>query len=159
MKTEMLIQEIENCFPYVEKPCGSELPFHKVGCNQCDFLVADLEPYKEKKISEKGIREAYTEMSCLSAKGWCWVLPSYLRHCVLSIDESRDFAEFLIYNLSPREEHKQGVAERLSEINHEQLNCILSFLYWCESSEHWVSKYCPDNLAEAIVFVNKLKSS
>lgn len=157
MKTEILIQEIENCFPYVEKPQGLALPFHKNGCHQCEFLVEDLELYKEQQIPEKGIREAYTEMSCLSAKGWRWVLPSYLRLCVLSVEECRDFTEFLIYNLSPAEAHKAGAKERLSELNQEQLNCILSFLNWCQTSGHWVSKYCPENVAQAVVFINELK--
>jgi hypothetical protein len=158
MKTETLIQEIENCFPYVEKPQGLALPFHRDGCHQCEFLVEDLAPYKEQKVSEKGIREVYTEMSCLSAKGWRWVLPSYLRECVLFVEESRDFTEFLIYNLCPAEAHTQGAIERLSELNQAQLNCILSFLNWCQSSEHWGSKYCPEKVAEAVVFINKLKA-
>lgn len=158
MKTEILIQEIENCFPYVERPQKASLSFHKSGCDQCDFLVEDISLYNEKEIPEKGIREVYTEMSCLSAKAWRWLLPSYLRQCVLFVEESRDFTEFLIYNLSPAEEFKQGVIERLSELNKDQLNCILYFLNWCQSSDHWVSKYCSENLAEAIVFMNKLKA-
>lgn len=115
MKTEALIREIENSFPYIEKPQELVLSFHKDGCHQCDFLVDDLAPYKEKEVTEKGIREVYTEMSCLSAKAWRWVLPSCLRQCVLFVEESRDFTEFLIYNLSPADAHKQGTIERLGD--------------------------------------------
>lgn len=157
MKTETLIQEIEACFPYVEKPQEHLLPFHKENCHQCYFLVNDLDTYKEKEIPHEGIREVYTEMSCLSAKAWYWVMPSYLRQCVLLVDECRDFTEFLIYNFSPAEEHKPIITTRLSEFNREQLNCIISFLHWCNTSDHWVSTYCPENLAAAIAFINKLK--
>jgi hypothetical protein len=157
MKTELLIQDIEKYFPFVEKPNSLDIPFHRSGCNQCNCLVEDLEPYKDKEVSVNGIREAYIEMSCLSPKAWRWLLPSYLRQCVFFIHESTDFTEYLIYNLSPGQAHEHDASERLSELNQDQLNCILSFLNWCQGPEHWASKYCSEDISKAIVFINKLR--
>lgn len=81
MNTEQLKTEIEAVFSFVEKPKDEALSFHKDGCFQCEYLRKDLAPYQGQALPSEAIREIHQDMSCLSAQGWRWVLPSYLRFC------------------------------------------------------------------------------
>lgn len=128
MNKEELSKEIEECFPYLEKPIGSELSFHGEGCHQCYFLRADLEEYKGKELPPDAIRHIHQELTCLSASGYSWVLPSYLRFCLTDLAAYNQMeTEFLIYNLGPKEEFQPDTLKRLSELNKRQINCLLHF--------------------------------
>ena len=156
MKAEDLEQELENVFPFTDKPKGIDLSFHQDNCLHCQFLRNDLEIYNDKRLNKEGIRELYNDMSCLSAKGWAWVFPSYLRLCLHQ--EASLFAnetELLIYNLGPETECEEETKQRLSGFSHQQLQCILHFINWWQTNEHW-SKYFASELERANSFISGL---
>ena len=157
MGAKELLEEIERVFPPVEKPSGLEISFHKVGCGHCTYLRKDMEKYTGSQLPEEAIRWIADEMSCLSAKGWRWVLPSYLKWCV-GVDDTCDGrpTEFLIYNLAPKLEHRKGTTQRMSELNGEQIGCLLHFVEWCASHEYW-SDYCSEEISLAHDYLRSIR--
>src|SRR3990167_1862995 len=126
MNTRDLLREVEIAFPFVPKPEGLEISFHKVGCHECDYLREDLADVKGSEVDANALRTVVQEMSSLSAKGWRWILPSYLRHC-LSVDSTYDDmeTEFLIYNLRPDLKYQKDTIARLSLLNSRQIDCLI----------------------------------
>ncbi len=157
MDTEALLKEVEKVFVQVNKPSGLAISFHKVGCCQCEYLRKDMACHEGQWLPSEAIRYLHGEMSCLSAKGWRWVLPSYLRHC-LTQDTNKDpkETEFLIYNLGPALKYQKETIQRLSMLNAEQITCLIHFLEWCAAHEHW-SKYCPEDIDKALAFMRTLR--
>lgn len=156
MHTEQLLQEVENTFPFVQKPKGIEISFHKDDCLLCRYLREDLEEYDQPEIPQAGIQEVHTEMSCLSATGWRWVLPSYLRQSLAAAGDIYDNeTEFLIYNLGPAPEYQPETLERLSALNPQQIACLIHFLEWCSDHEHW-SGYCPEEIHRGLAFLREI---
>lgn len=159
MNTEKLREEIENNFPFIDKPEGKSISFHKDDCYHCVYLRRDLEVYDSKEIPPAAIRHIHQEMSCLSSEGWLWVLPSYLRFCLTDEAAYNQFeTEFLIYNLSPDIEYQSETIERLEALSIEQIKCLISFLEWCQSHEPW-SEYCPEAIEAGIKFLSTLISN
>lgn len=157
MDTEALLSEVERAFPYVEKPRGPDLSFHADGCGLCRYLREDLELYSGRELPPQALRTIHGDMSCLSAAGWSWVLPSYLRHCLTVAGTSNDpETEFLIYNLSPPPEDRAQTTERFGALDEEQLACLVHFLEWCGAHAHW-SDYCKDDISAALLFVRELR--
>ena len=154
--TDALLKEVESFFPWVEKPQGKLLSFHESGCLACEFIRNDLAEYSEKALPDEAIRYLCREMTSLSALGWRWVLPSYLRLC-LSQDPYNDSGEteYLIYNLAPKPKHENETKERLSALSANQINCLGHFIEWCKEHPHW-SDYCPQEIAIATEFVQSL---
>ena len=152
-----LLQEIENVFPFVEKPKGIDLARHKDDCLHCKFALHDIEEYTEAVLPKAGLLKIFNEMSALSPQGWCWVLPSYLRHCIkITVFYDNMETEFLIYNLGPAEEFHAEAIERFSLLNKEQISCLIHFLEWAETHEYW-STYCPEEIQKGLEFLkNKL---
>jgi hypothetical protein len=100
--TKALLQEVEAAFHPVEKPGGSSLSFHKSGCSSCEFLRRDLEQYSASTLPDVAIRYLHNDLSCLSAEGLRWVLPSYLQRCITQNAKYDAIeTEFLIYTLAP----------------------------------------------------------
>ncbi|MDX5373726.1 MAG: hypothetical protein LPK18_14990 [Pseudomonadaceae bacterium] len=158
MKTETILNEVERAFGFVAKPKGASISFHKDGCFQCDFLRKDLLAYKGRELPYEAIRCINQEMSCLSASGWRWALPSYLRYCLTTKTDAADMeTEFLIYNLGPAPKYQAEAIMRFSALNQEQINCLHSFLLWCQEHERW-SKYCPEHIERAINFILTLRA-
>lgn len=150
--------EIEREFPFVEKPQGRSLSFHKSDCDHCIYLRRDLEVYKGKELPREAIRCVHQEMSSLSAKGFAWVLPSYLRYAIASKPSySNTEVEFLIYNLGPELKHQPEAMQRLSGLSSGQISCLISFLAWLKSQEHWVN-YCSEDIERAENFLRTLKA-
>lgn len=157
MNTEMLKREIEDQFTFVDKPEGLAISFHEDDCHQCEFLREELEKYCEQELPEEGIRDVHVEMSCLSAQGWRWALPSYLRYCLT--DEAlltEQETQFLIYNLAPGVEYQSETTSRLSLLSDGQIHCLVHFLEWCREHEHW-GKYFPQEISSGIVFLSALR--
>ncbi|WP_198939337.1 DUF6714 family protein [Motiliproteus sp. MSK22-1] len=159
MESETLLNEIEAVFPHVPRPKDLEVSFHKVDCFECEYIRKDLEKYREPILPDEAIRLLYNDLSCLSSKGWLWVFPSYLRHCITKKNDYDDIeTEFLIYALSPDLKYQKETLERLSGFSKPQLLCLLSFLEWCERHEHW-SDYCADEIENGIGFLKSLLSN
>ena len=157
--TEALLQEIEAAFPPSEKPEGSALSFHQSGCSECEYLRQDLEQYSALTLPDEAIRYLHNDLSCLSAQGLRWVLPSYLRRCVTQDAEYDAIeTEFLIYNLAPEENFEDGTRSRFSWLSREQIKCIFHFLEWCRDHPYW-SKYCAKDIARALTFVCSLTTN
>jgi len=157
MNTEALVIKLEADFPFVDKPVDRSICFHTDECYQCSYLIDDLLIYKGREIPPQAIRCVHQEMSCLSAKGWRWVLPSYLRYCLT--DEARYNemeTEFLIYNLAPSDEYKADTLQRLSGLNKSQINCLIEFLNWCKQQESW-KDYCLEEIEQGIIFLSSIK--
>ena len=158
MKTETVLSHVEQVFGFIKKPRGNSISFHKNDCLQCKFLRQELQPYKDMELPYQGIFCVFQDMSCLSAKGWRWVLPSYLRYCLTKEAEISGMeTEFLIYNLGPNIGHQTETLERLSDLNQEQINCLLNFLFWCREHDYW-SKYYLSDIKRAIGFIQKLRA-
>ncbi len=149
----LLLKEIEEVFPFVEKPNGLSLSYHKAECAECEGVRRDLEAYSEPELPNEALRYLHNEMGCLSAKAWRWVFPSYLRYCV-DVDDTYDGVEteYLIYNFSPELRHQTETYKQLSEFNQAQIDCLIHFLEWCSVHPHW-SEYCKEDIENAIGFI------
>jgi len=156
MDTETLLNEINAVLPCIPKPQSLELSFHKVGCYECEYLRKDMEAYSKPNLPDEAIRHLYNELSCLSSKGWRWVFPSYLRHCITKTSSYDDVeTEFLIYALSPDLKYQKETIQKLSTFTKPQLMCLVHFLEWCGCHEHW-SEYCPEEIEKGIRFLNSV---
>ena len=156
MNSDDLKTKIEKFFPFVDKPKGVELSFHKDDCLHCEFLRQDLQKFSNRQLSKDGIQAIYSEMSCLSAKGWQWALPSYLRFCLEQEPGVRaNETEFLIYNLAPQKEYEIEAMDRLSRFSNAQLRCLLDVISWWQTSKYWLD-YCGEELARASKFISGL---
>ena len=152
MNTEKLLIEIDKTFPFVKKPQGLELSFHKDDCPHCYYLRNDMEKYSE-QIPKEGLSWLHNELSCLSSKGLLWVLPSLLRYCVQTNDTYDGLeTEFLIYHLSPDLKYQKDTIKQLSLFSNEQIGCLKMFIGWCKNHEHW-SEYCSEEISRAIMFL------
>ena len=154
MNTEQLLNEIEKVFPLVDKPKGIDISFHKDDCYECSYLRNDLKKYKNKSLPKEAITCIYNDMSSLSANGWRWVMPSYLKYSVLSeASYANTETEFLFYNLGPEEKYKKETIERLSSFNKNQIYCLIHFLEYCLNNKHWL-EYCGNDINRAIDFLS-----
>ncbi len=153
MDYTILIKEIESVFPFIKKPAGLEVSFHKVDCYDCLCLQREMEKYPNQELPKNALRWLHNEWSCLSAKGWAWVLPSFLRYCVIS-NETSDGSEteFLIYSLAPELKYEKDTINRLTELNKEQISCLIHFIEWFEAQEEWAN-YCPEEMLRAKRFL------
>ena len=151
-----LVVEVDTVFPPVAKPQGLDLSFHRSGCAKCDFLRKDLGDFNGPELPAEGLRHIHQDMSCLSAKAWRWVLPSYLKHCLSANDVLRDETEFLLYNLGPEPKFQEETIERLALLNVQQIDCLIHFLEWCAAHPYW-SRYCDDDIARAATFLRTLR--
>ncbi len=153
MSTEKLAEDIENTFPIVDMPRGSDISFHKDGCFECSWLAEKLERYRGKEFTGDAIRLIHQELTCLSAKAWRWILPHYLKFCLTSEAAYNTMeTEFLIYNLGPDLKYQKDTLQRLTELNTAQIACLIHFLDWCSNHEYW-SEYCPEEIKKAINFL------
>ncbi|MFZ2725174.1 MAG: DUF6714 family protein [Methylococcaceae bacterium] len=158
MNTNSLLKEIQSVFTFVDMPNGNDLVFHKNGCFECNGLQNDIEDYRNKEITGEVIRLVHQELSSLSAKGWRWILPYYLRFCLTSDAEyNRMETEFLIYNLRPSLEFQQDTVTRLSILNKDHINCLIHFLMWCEGQQYW-RDYCLEDIKMAKSFLSSINS-
>jgi hypothetical protein len=158
MDTETLRTEVKRVFIPIKKPSGFAISFHKVGCAQCEYLRKDLEVYRDRLLPSEAIQYMHGEMSCLSAKGRRWVLPSYLDHC-LTADSTTDHdqaTKFLIYNLGPDLKYQKETMQRLSLLNLEQVTCLIHFLEWCAQHAFW-STYCLEDINKGLAFMRALR--
>jgi hypothetical protein len=115
MDTEALLKEIDNVFPGIAKPKGLDLTFHKVGCMQCQDLREDFFQYTDANLPPEAIRYLHQELSCLSAKGMLWVLPSYLKYCLSDAGRYSGMeTEFLIYNFHTDLKYQKDTLKRFS---------------------------------------------
>ncbi len=158
MNEQALKNEIEHVFPFIEKPQGISISFHEDDCSQCGYLREDLSVYLDPELPMEGIRDIHQEMSCLSAEGWRWALPSYLRFCFTkeAVENGME-TEYLIYNLSPAAKHEAETTERLSALSDDQISCLKHFLEWCKEHEYW-AEYCPSEIEAGIEFVSKIRA-
>jgi hypothetical protein len=117
----------------------------------------DLEKYRDPELPGEAIRVIYQEMTSLSALGWRWVLPSYLKHCLTAGEKPPrgDLTEFLIYNLGPEPKFQGEARERLSLLNQQQISCLVRFLEYLASDPEW-SGYCQMNIDRALQFISGL---
>jgi uncharacterized protein DUF6714 len=151
-RDELLI-EIRRVYPIREMPSKRDLRFHPDGCLQCEFISQYLDEHRGGTIDSAVIRYTNNEMTCLSAKGWSWVLPHYLPYCLTAEAEyNQTETEFLIYNLGPKEEFEKETRERLSDLSKPQITCLKHFLHWLSIHPHW-STYCPEDIARATQFL------
>ena len=155
MDAHSLLAEIDQVLPPVLKPKPNDVAFHALGCGQCDDLRADLTEYSDRVLPPEAIRYIHNELSCLSAHGLRWVLPSYLKVCLTQDLYDPLETEFLIYNLAPNPEDEADARQRLSALDLRQLMCLLHFLEWCRDHPHW-STYCPTEIADGILFLQSV---
>ena len=151
--TQRLAAEIDLAFPIEEMPPGRELPFQTLDHFEAEHLVNDLEHFRGRPVDGAAIRLVHQEMSHLSAKGWRWILPHYLRFCLTAEAEyNRMETEFLIYSLGPDLPFQRDTLQRLSLLTAVQIECLVHFLEWCFADEYW-RNYCPNQITKAVDFL------
>ena len=152
-KVDSLLIEIEKAFPFIEMPSKDELMFHAENCEECRYLRNDIEKYREKKITGEFIRLVHQELSLLSVKTWGWLLPYYLRFCLTPEAEQNQMEiEYLIYNLSPKEEFTKDTILRLSFLSDIQVLCLIHFLEWLLGDDYW-GDYFKKDISAALAFL------
>jgi hypothetical protein len=155
MDTQALLEEISSELPPIPKPHSRAIPFHRDGCGHCELLRDDLEQYTEPTLPPEAIRYLHDEWSCLSSQATRWVLPSYLKHCIVQDTYDGLETEFLIYSLRPAPQYEADTRQRLRGLKAGEVTCLLHFLEWCSVHPHW-STYCPEDIALAIQFVRSI---
>lgn len=156
-KRDFLLKEIEQAFPFIEMPSNDELLFHSDNCKECKYLRNDIEKYRDKKITGKFIRLVHQELALLSAKAWEWLLPYYLRFCLTPEAEQNQMEiEYLVYNLSPKEEYKKDTILRLSFLSDIQILCLIHFLEWLFDDEYW-GDFFKEDISAALTFLRNIK--
>jgi hypothetical protein len=156
MDTEILIGEIRRVFPIVDLPTRTELRFHADECPQCEYLADHLDENRGKPVNGPMIRYMHQELSCLSAKGWAWMLPHYLPYCLTPEAEYNQMeTEFLLYNLAPDEQFAPETRIRLSALSPLQLHCLVHFVEWMRGHPKW-SEYCPSEISRALQFLGAI---
>jgi hypothetical protein len=159
MDTLILLQKIEQVFPFVEMPPKGELVFKNNVGVEYDALREDIEHYREAEISGEFIRAIHQELSLLSAAAWQWILPYYLRYGLTGDAEySRMEVEFFIYSLAPADEFKKDTVDKLSRLKQGQVECLIRFLEWCFDRQFW-REYCGDDIERAMEFLSSISTN
>jgi hypothetical protein len=154
---EILRREIEELFPMVSTPDPIEQVLHDPQCPECSELANDLHssPYC---LGGALVRKLHQELSHLSATGWKWLLPIYLRYCLS--DEAiynRFETEFLIFNLSPSARFEEDTRRRLELITGEQLQVLIDLLTWLYSDEYWEDRW-GERIKGGVNFLTSLRA-
>ena len=158
MNRDPLLTEIETVFPEVPMPVGLDLSFHKDDCGHCTYLRQDLEEFRGKPITGETIRVLHQEMTSLSAAGWRWALPHYLKYCLSNEGRyTQTETEFLIYNLGLELKFQREALQRFGGLNTAQIQCLVHFLEWCSDDPHW-SDYCAEDVERALNFMRTINA-
>jgi hypothetical protein len=154
MTPSELLALVERAFPYVPRPELTEISFHQDACAHCEMSLKFLSECTEPALPASAVRYLFDEMSTLSPKATRWVLPSYLRHILVTPEQMESATEFLIYNLGPEAEFEEKTAIRLSLLNKEQIECLLALVEFWQQDAHW-GEYCPEELNRAKSFLER----
>jgi hypothetical protein len=156
LDVNQLRKEIESTFPFAEMPPQSQILAHGSECNECSHLLDDVADLRGTAIDGNAIRLLHQEMSHISAAGWRWILPHYLRYCLTPEAWYNRFeTEFLIYNLGPDLKFQLDTEKRLSLLSSSQLVCLEHFLEWCLEDDYWKVTYT-NHVNRAISFLRVL---
>lgn len=152
-----LLSKIDSVFPVDLSIENHELTFHEKGCRDCDDLRPVLNKLIGKEINGEVINVLHQSLSMLSSKSFLWILPHYMKYCLLPEAEySQQEAQFLIYNLRPSHDFYSDTRLRLSLLTTSQIDCLIEFLIWCRSRDAY-SDYVKD-INQAIKFLTGLKN-
>ncbi len=155
-----LLRKIELAFPFVEMPPSwsliSNLATQRAGGAE---LLHELEEYRGRPIDSELLRSIHQDLHSLSAEGWSWILPHYLRFCMSEAGlDSRAELEFLIYKLDPQPDFHQETVTNLRLLTKRQIKCLIDIVRWCMRDE-WFSEYFPEDLQGAMRFLNGIYRS
>lgn len=109
-----LIEEIDRILPPIPKPADTELVEHPSGCLQCSYVRDDLRKYDGQRLPHLPLRGLHMEMTCLSAAGWRWALPSFLSYSLSGPHHDDIETEFMIYFLGGVESSQPEARARLA---------------------------------------------
>lgn len=159
LDVKQLREEIELVFPFAEMPPESQILAHGGECSECSNLLEDVANLRGTVIDGNAIRLLHQEMPHLSAAGWRWILPHYLRYCLTSEARYNRFeTEFLIYNLGPDLKFQLDTEKKLLLLNLSQLACLEHFVEWCLEDEYWKASYS-DSVNRSINFLRALMAA
>ncbi|WAF87349.1 hypothetical protein NRL37_07785 [Metapseudomonas otitidis] len=151
-----LLDELDRMLPPVDKPEGPDLSFHPSGCDACDMLRTELAIWPGRKLPMEALFWLHDDMSSLSAAGWRWALPSYLRLVLESPpDEINLLLGFLILNLNPSPAYREDTRTRLGALDAQQLGLLLRFMQWC-GEQPWLLAWGED-IDQACSFLDDLR--
>lgn len=145
---------VERVFPYVSRPELTEISFHQDACAHCEMSLNYLSECTEPALPASAVRYLFDELSTLSSKATRWILPSYLRHILVSPEQMESATEFLIYSLGPEAAFEEDAAVRLSLLSEEQMECLLALVEFWQRHAHW-GEYCPEELNRAKSFLQR----
>ncbi len=151
-----LVEKINRVFPPTSKPADTDLIQHDTACVQCAWTGTHLEPFEGPILPFKALRGLHMEMSCLSAAGWRWALPSFLRYSLAGPHHDDLETESMIYFLGGVETSQPEARAGLALFDRSQLDCVLRVLEWCSTNPHW-SNYCGSEAKRAVAFMKSLR--
>lgn len=157
VKTDLLLKEINDVFPTIPMPSPAESTVHQNDCEPCDDVPRYFDIYRDSKIDTVFIRYMHKNLYQLSPLGFLWLLPHYLKYC-LSNEwcYAEELVYFLVYHLSPSPQFENDAYIRFSELNAVQIQCLISFLNWCNETESYYDS--EEDTHKAFTFLKKLLS-
>lgn len=160
MQTSEILDEIVRAFDHLEKPAPDRLvplPFGSIEAAEISKELAEM----PNEVSDADlVRTVHRYLCVLSPEAIRWILPTYLKFCVLTAesDTIRKEAASLIFFLSPAEPFKEAARFRLSALTSAELKCIVHFLEWCQADTYWDDDEL-SRIGDAITFVKAFGES
>jgi hypothetical protein len=158
-----LLQLVEQEFPFLPRPPGSEISFHQDECAHCRMSRQGLMKYPgtATELPEAAIWFVRDEWSTLSAKAAAWILPSYLRYVLTNEREIKDrldapsISSWLIFSLAPLVGDAADADEtrlRFSLLTPGQAAALLAILDYWKNHAPW-REWNAEEIDAAIAFV------
>jgi hypothetical protein len=150
-----VITAIEESFPFGARPPDENLMEHPTGCLLCDcereWILERSEPHPA-ELSEDAARGASLELTCFSAAGVQWLMPSLLR-CALQ-DSSGDnlVAERLIYRFAAGLD--SDFLQNLNLLTSDQIGVIIQVLVFSAATDF--NEFYQNQLLRAIAFLRSI---
>jgi len=138
MKTKILLDEINEAYPYMSMPASMDLTVHTHGCEYCADVRERLEAYRGLELDKTVYIFMRRNWGTLSPVGFLWFIPLYLRYCIsLQWDDAEELIYFLVYSFDPLPESEDSSFIRLSLLSVKQIKCLIYFLEWCDENENY----------------------
>ena len=154
MNNTKLVKKTLELFPYVDRPSDELMTIHGPTCSHCNFLLEQLEDFREQQVSKVGSRVFIGELSLLSQQGYRWMLPSYLLS-ILSEDPDEELAEYFIYSFSIKTKGNEiQDSDRQTELFKEkELNFLIEVI---EFTRTYMAPIYYEDLDKAIIEINRV---
>ena len=157
MTLATVLRAIEEAFPVVARRPDEELMEHKTGCTLCDcerqWILERSQPYPT-ELSDDAVRGISLELSCYSAAGLQWVMPSLARAALKNSGGDDLVAERWVISLANSQSGSEN-RRRLRWLTRQQIAALVAlFNFKFDQTDR---SYRTD-IAKAISLLRTLKS-